>query len=365
MASPQSRPATFYVVRGSADIRWRVELPVRHLKAKLVSMNEKTAKKELLAPHDEGKFPWRLTEEGAEYPGQEGKVAVWTRPDTGRGTHAAAMSLNGVRTLAELDDNYLSKPIFNIFMRMHEYDAEGRADHMRSLTAFDGIIFSTAWLRDEYHKAMRKELGKRAVPELFVCRNHVDAGDWDSRIPVLPPGDGRVRVGWMGSHQHLWDLRLAAPALRLAYDMGCEIVFIGLDPAMWDPAWRQFIPVYTHVPFVRPALYHKLKLNLDIGLIPLVQNNHTDGKSDVKFLEYAMSGVASVVQSAPIYNKTVINGETGVLASGPDDMAWKMHDLIKHTPTRQRMGKAARQWVLENRTMQVQGIEEWNAALGA
>lgn len=362
MTSRPSRPATFYVVRGSSDIRWRCELPCRATGSKLVSIKNKDATKELIQPHDKGKFPWRLTETAAEYPEHEG-VAVWIRPDQVRATHALAMKTEGIRTLAEVDDNYLSDPMQNIFMRMHNYDEVGRHNTMHAFATFDGWVFSTEKLRDIYVKVIKKELGKSAIPDVFVCRNHVDPADWANRLPILPPSDGRTRVGWVGSHQHLWDLRLAAPALRMAYDLGCEVVFIGLDPALWDPAWRQFIPVYTHVPWTER--YHKYRLNLDIGLIPLVQNHHTDGKSDVKFLEYSMSGVASVVQSSPIYNKTVIHGETGLLASGPDDMAWKMKYLLDHPLHRQTMAKEAKQWVVENRSIMREGKREWEAAFAA
>lgn len=359
--SQRSRPATFYVARGSADIRWRVELPCRHLGARLVSWKEKEAVQDLMTPNEREKLPWRLTEEGSEYPAHEG-TAVWIRPDMIRATHAASMSANGIRTIAEVDDNYLSPPTQNIFMRQNNYNAAGRRSHLQAFATFDAIVTSTEYLRDLYAKTIRKELRKNAVPEMFVCRNHVDADDWERRVNILPASDGRLRVGWMGSHQHLWDLRLAAPALRLAYDLGCEVVFVGLDPKMWDPAWKEFLPVYTHVPWTKR--YHKYRLNFDIGLIPLVQNQHTDGKSDVKFLEYAMSGAATVCESSPIYNKTIIHNETGLLSNSPDDMAHQMYHLIKHPYERQQMAVAAKEWVIENRTMQKQGVQEWRAALG-
>jgi len=168
----------------------------------------------------------------------------------------------------------------------------------------------------------------------------------------------------MGSHQHIWDLRLAAPALRYAKDLGCEVVLVGLDPAEHDPKWRDFLGDYTHVPWLLPRLYHKTLINFDIGLIPLVYNNHTMGKSDVKFLEYAMSGVATVAQSHPVYNKTIVHGETGLLAASPDEMAFQMEELIRNHMLRKKIQVAAKQWVLDHRTMQNQGVREWEAAIG-
>lgn len=357
--SPSKLSSAFYVLRGSADYRWRVELPARHLKAKVVSMNEKDGKKALTNPSLEGKFPWVPTDDGAIYP-HSPEVAIWTRPCMVRATHAAAMSANGIRTLAEVDDNYLSDPSQNIFMRMNNYNAYGRRSHMQAFASFDGIIYSTEWLKNEYEKTMKKELGFH--PEGFVARNHVDPEDWKTRRNLLPPKE-RIRVGWMGSHQHVIDLRLAAPALRLAKDMGCEIVIVGLNPADHDPKWSEFLGDYTHIPWCSPKLYHRSILNFDIGLIPLVYTKHTMGKSDVKFIEYAMSGAATVASSHPVYNKTIKHGETGLLAASPDEMAYAMADLIKNSRYRQEIADAAKQQILETRTMAGQGAHEWREAV--
>jgi len=367
LATPRPKPkrssptklATFYVVRGSADIRWRVELPVRHLKAGLVSMNKASALS-LRQPEYKSGLQWRQSEEGAEYPEHEG-VAVWTRPCMLRAIHAAAMSANGIRTLAEVDDNYLSDPNQNIFMRINGFDRRTRQSHLQAFASFDGIVYSTEWLRDEYTRVFKKEL--HTAPEGFVARNHVDPVDWEQRVPIVGGDRARIRVGWMGSHQHVWDLRLAAPALRLAKDLGCEVVLIGLDPANHDPHWRDFLGDYTYVPFCKPTRYHKTYVDVDIGLIPLVYNKHTLGKSDVKFLEYSMSGVATVAQNSPVYNKTIVHGETGLLAGSPDEMALQMADLVKHSRQRRELAQAAKQWVLENRRMSREGVSEWRAAL--
>ena len=76
-----------------------------------------------------------------------------------------------------------------------------------------------------------------------------------------------------------------------------------------------------------------------------------------------MSGVATVAQNSPVYNKTIIHGETGLLAGSPDEMALQMADLVKHSRQRRELAQAAKQWVLENRRMSREGVSEWRAAL--
>jgi hypothetical protein len=44
-------------------------------------------------------------------------------------------------------------------------------------------------------------------------------------------------------------------------------------------------------------------------------------------------------------------------------MAFAVADLIKNARPRQELAKAAKQYVLEHRSMAVQGVREWKQAL--
>jgi glycosyltransferase involved in cell wall biosynthesis len=355
--SPHSK-ATWIVTRMTADIRWRVEMPAKHLGAKTILVEEDHLD-DYLKPNTDGVFRWSMTMNGAEYPDIEGTV-IWTRPDINRAIHGAAMSALGHRVICEVDDNYLSPKEQNIFMRQNNYSADKRNAHMRAFMSMDAVIFATEALRNMYTKAFKKELGH--VPETFIARNHVDPDDWKDRTPIYDTTSTRLRVGWAGSLQHVWDLRLAAPALHLAREMGAEIVLIGLDPSIHDKAWTRFLGEYTHIPLMQADKYHTHYLNLDIGLAPLVTNQHTMGKSDVKALEYAMSGAAIVAQNNPVYNTAWKHDETCLLAGSPDEMALAVRSLIRDKRKRIELAQAAKEYVLADRTIQG-NIGEWGQAL--
>lgn len=355
LVTAPAKIATWIVSRGGADIYWRAVMPAKHLGAKVLIIPENKSKN-YMTPNmskKRGAFRWELTDEGASYPDVEG-TAVWTRPCMVRAHHGVAMSLNGNRVICEVDDNYLSPKQFNIFMQRHNYNEASRRSHMQAFATMDAIICSTQWLRDEYHKTFKKEL--RHVPDLYVARNHVEADD-----PRWRPQDRSwrgIRVGIQGSHQHVHDWRLAAPALHLAKEMGAEIVFMGLDPADHDPTWKEFLGDYTHIPWVHPDKYHENQIPFDIGLCPLVTNRHTLGKSDVKFLEYSMSGVATVAMNNSVYNRSMRHGETGLLAGSPDEMAMMVRSLMKDHKLRRGIVENARQYVRENRTIEG-NLDEW------
>lgn len=318
-------------------------------------------------PHDDPPFRWRAYPDGRfEYPDHEG-TAVWTRPCLARAPHILAMRDQGIRTVAEVDDNYLSDPHLNIFMRQAGYSRGQQEQHLRAFACCDAIAFSTEWLRDRYYRDLKK-LGA-PVPELHVCRNHADLDDWPERSP--PNDDGTLRVGWMGSPQHYRDLKLAYGALEWAAGAGHQVVIVGLDPGdeqgVTHPRaleacrrWRQL--GYRSIPWVDPEEYHRTPLPLDVGLVPLERNDHTLGKSDVKAVEYTLSGAAVVAQNNEVYNRDWVHGETAMLANSPAEFWHFTKQVCEDDALRERLVSNAQQYVREERLIQHRK-HEWLEAI--
>lgn len=288
-------------------------------------------------------------------------VAVFTRPDICRATHAKSMREQGIRTVAELDDNYLSDSKFNVYMRTQGWDDAGRMDHMKATCSMDAIIVTTEWLRDYYYKFLKDvpEIGKKRIPPMHVCGNHID-----SRYlvePVAKRTDGKLRVGYMGSGQHVGDIRLIYPALKWAYDEGHEIVFVGINPAQTDPEWARKLK-YTWVPWQKPEEYRRTALPLDIGLAPLLSNQHTFGKSDIKGLEYLLSGAAPILQNNVVYNTTFRHGETALLAGGREEFLYWTQQLCANSALRERLVADGNEYIRSERMIE-QHKKEWQEAV--
>lgn len=343
--------ATWYAIKGLNDLWWRCEVPAKVIGGKVAAIPEDIGGRLLTKPNDGDVFPWHETDEGAEYPRHEG-AAVWVRPDSPRVIHSVAMAEQGFRQVAEVDDNYLSNPRFNLYMRQNRMDAKGRLNHLLALASMDAVIFSTDWLMGEYEEAFEKEA--HLTPELHVVGNHIDADVWFEPEPY----DGPLRVGYMGSPQHVWDVKLAIPALWWAAENGCHVVFIGIDPA--EHVGDAF--PYEYVPWVDPAEYHRTPLPLDIGVVPLTMNRHTMGKSDIKPLEYGMSGAAVVAQNCPVFNRTYKHEETVLFAGGVDEFGYQLQRLVKDAKLREELVLNMRRYILEERTAQGHA-DEWRKAV--
>jgi len=362
-----SAPATWYVISGAVDTAWRCEWPAKVLGGKVEMIPGDHGNKLLTTPHDFSPFRWKPTRQGASYPDHEG-VAVWTRPCQARGTHALEMQRQGYRTLAEMDDNFMSKPHLNVFMRESHVDDLTQLRHLKALAVHDGIVFSTRWLRDEYARNMRKllRIRRNELPELFVCGNHLPRDEWPEKVP-----SDRLRIGWMGSAQHYRDCQTIFPALMWARQEGYETVIVGANLAdetdVTNPnaleetrAWGRVIE--THVAWQDPSVYHRVGLPLDIGLAPLERNAHTFGKSDCKAIEYVASGAVPVLSRHPVYTEHWKHEETCLFASDQRDFVVQVGRLVRDRGLRESILAAATEYVLNERS-DTQIREEWGAAL--
>lgn len=318
----------------------------------------------LINPNDGDVFPWGLTNDGSAYPLHAGS-AVWTRPDPPRAVHAEALRQQGFRQVGEIDDNYIAKPKLNVFLKATKVSDEDRRLGVKALAAMDAMVFTTEALRDVYARAFRHY--RLPVPELHVCGNHLFLEDWPERIM-----SDAVRVGWMGSASHVWDVNQAWGAMMVAARMGCETVMIGYDPANPETVvssaraiqnreqWRRV--GHHHVPWRQMSGHERLALPLDIGLCPLRWDEFTAAKSDIKAVEYTISGAAVIASNHPVYARHWRHMETAILVGSEREMADAVELLVKRPDIRRRLVEAAQQYVREERDIRKHKAA-WDAAI--
>jgi hypothetical protein len=395
-------PATFVHIRGRADSTWRVEWPARALGAKLAAIPEDDAEKALLAPNMTTPFPWamrmreaggavtlvgdgeqwaaftagrpRVEEAEAVFPELEG-AAVFTRPCLARATLALMLRKQGRLTVAETDDNYFAPDRQNIVSRHNAAGEKGFDLHAKAMASMERNVFSTAWLRDRYYREYRRRFGGKDLPEPFVARNCVPDDAW----PEIDPYDGPLRVGFMGSVSHLWDVHLAYASFHAAKYKGATTRMIGYNPADPDPG----VPAETRskksqavsdkwglvideaIPWVEPGSYHRRALPLDIGLAPLRKSDFTCGKSDSKLCEYAISGAAIVCSKHPVFERAGwVHEVNALVAKNQEEMALHTLRLLRDRPLRLSLVAAAQEMIRTERNTATLK-REWTEAIAA
>ena len=118
---------------------------------------------------------------------------------------------------------------------------------------------------------------------------------------------------------------------------------------------RQFfdaltIPNKEFEPFSPYERYQEILHTADIALLPLEFNRVNSMKSDLKFIECAGHG-AAVLASPTVYERSIIDGETGLIYRSLEEFETKLQELIHNSQLRQQLARNAYEWVAENRLL--------------
>jgi glycosyltransferase involved in cell wall biosynthesis len=169
--------------------------------------------------------------------------------------------------------------------------------------------------------------------------------DTDIYVPNDKKDNAKIVVGWTGSSTSQTHLEMFAPLLR-------EI--------------REKYPVEIHVHSDRmpdlpgiPVVWHKWSpdneveviSSFDIGIMPMPDDEWSQGKCSMKALLYMSLGVPTVCSDIGMNREVIQPGENGFLAKTDQDWLKSIGDLVNDTDLRERMGKKSRETVLEKYSM--------------
>lgn len=250
----------------------------------------------------------------------------------------------GKRRVVDVDDNYVAPELREIVGRYHKKNGEMWGDrqesHKRMVQEADYVICATPSLAEVYSEYN---------DNIVVCENTVDPADWP---------DVRKRkmiVGCVLSTNHLDDFHLVEDAMRYASMAGAEVQVVGLDPE-WDFS-------YTHFSFTPSvASYRRVLSKWSIGVAPVVDNNVTRCKSDLKWLEFTMSGAALVASNAQAY--AGVPDDCIIRCDGAEGFAGAVGDLLHDERERKRMVKESMFHVKRDRMVGNESLRSrYNTAL--
>lgn len=166
-----------------------------------------------------------------------------------------------------------------------------------------------------------------------------------------PRADKEITIiGWAGSHGHLEDIEEIAPSLINWIKTRTDV---RLHLMCSEPIWKLFEALpdrnKRHFPTGSIEDYYGFLAGLDIGLAPLKNTPFNRSRSDVKFLEYAVSGVVPVVQSLQPYLETVAHGKTGFVFKDSSELISILETIANAPSSVRRVASAARRYVIEHR----------------
>ena len=214
--------------------------------------------------------------------------------------------------------------------------------YRETLLEADAVTVSTAPLRDEVAALGRpaavvpNNLGLDLLErwgDPTVARARRDARDGDRDA---------VRIAYLsGTATHVQDVREMAEALAavLRARPAAELHVVG---PVELPTALDGLRVVRH-PLQRYHDLFDLLATMDVNLAPLeLENDFTDGKSELKLFEAALLGVPTVASPTRPYAAAIDHGRTGMLAATADEWGSALVALAGDAGLRTALGAAVR-----------------------
>jgi glycosyltransferase involved in cell wall biosynthesis len=167
--------------------------------------------------------------------------------------------------------------------------------------------------------------------------------DTDDYAPAPRAPGEQVCIGWTGSLTTIQHFELVVPVLRrlrerfgervrfkVIGDPGYRVEELGIQGQAWSAA--------TEVADLS---------DIDIGIMPLPDDEWAKGKCGLKGLQYMALEIATVMSPVGVNEEIIDHGRNGFLAASEDDWFERLSELIESQELRKQLGAAARVTVVD------------------
>ncbi len=161
------------------------------------------------------------------------------------------------------------------------------------------------------------------------------------------PGEkdpGTICIGWTGSLTTIRHFEYALPALRRIREKYGEKVSFKV---IGDPEYENEELGIKGIPWCSQTEVEDLS-DIDIGIMPLPDTEWARGKCGLKGLQYMALEIPAVMSPVGVNTEIIEDEVNGYLADGEEDWVEKLSALIEDEALRKRLGKAARQTVVDH-----------------
>lgn len=268
----------------------------------------------------------------------------------------------GISTFYDIDD-----PIFNVEVYKENKNLEHIPAHERThllssaddyrgaMKRVDALILSTSYLQE----LAQTEFGGRT----YLWRNLADsatlsiAANLGHEAVDIDPG--RVTIGYAsGSRAHDEDFKIVASALETILELHDNVDLQVIGYAVMPPALQKFKDRINTRPFAGYLKYFEALNEVDINIVPLVDDRFNACKSAIRYLEASLCKVPTVASSVGQFSEIIVDGQDGNLARNNDQWVAALVRLIENSELRLQMGEAANRKVRAQHTFSCPDVIE-------
>jgi len=179
-------------------------------------------------------------------------------------------------------------------------------------------------------------------PNVVIVPTCVDTNRYVPRTAARAP-DAPVVIGWSGSPSTIVHFELALPVLaRIKQKYGDRVRF----KVVGDPEFRNERLGIQGEPWRSDIEVAALQA-MDIGIMPLPNDEWSRGKCGLKALMYMATELPTLSSPVGVNSEIVHDGQTGYLPESEDEWVSRLEQLIEDPPLRSRLGIAARKTVID------------------
>jgi len=163
--------------------------------------------------------------------------------------------------------------------------------------------------------------------------------------PTLYPhqANGKIAVGWTGSHSTLKYIDVVIPVLKqLEAKYGTIFQFIVIANKKPELPLDNLV----FIPWKEQTEIEDLS-KIDIGIMPLTDDIWAKGKCGFKALQYMALQIPAVASPVGVNTEIIDSGVNGFLCSSEEEWFNAIDKLIQDEALRHRMGVAGRKKVIE------------------
>ncbi|KCZ85712.1 hypothetical protein HAD_08505 [Hyphomonas adhaerens MHS-3] len=253
----------------------------------------------------------------------------------------------GIRKLFEIDDDLFELPESHPEKAIY-------ADLLRGAEAFmtraDRVVVTTEVIAERM---------QRYNPAVTVFPNYLDDRIWFAGAfgaPLAREAGEPLRVAFAGGSTHREDIDSIMEGLRAAVSKRpgkFEFHMVGAGPTddAGLPLIRRQPPPERAGHYVRFVDWLRRSADWHAAIAPLVPDRFNRAKSPLKFLDYGALGLAGIYASGAPFEGVVADGETGILATDPEEWAEALIRLADDEAARFAMAAAARAEIRNHHTL--------------
>ncbi|PLW93919.1 MAG: glycosyl transferase family 1, partial [Marinilabiliales bacterium] len=176
----------------------------------------------------------------------------------------------------------------------------------------------------------------KVVPTTIDTEYHKRSSEYNHEKPT-------VCVGWTGTSTTLKHFEQAVPIIERIIEKYDEKISVRL---IVDKEYSNDKIPLKCIQWTLESEISDLE-KLDIGIMPLPDDDWSNGKCGFKGLQYMALEIPTIMSPVGVNSEIIEDGKNGFLANDPDEWVEKISRLIEDSALRKKMGAAGRQTVIE------------------